>query len=39
VQLCDEDQLDAALPPVNELAFGTVKPLEKIAVRIRKRRT
>ncbi|OSS43390.1 hypothetical protein B5807_12008 [Epicoccum nigrum] len=39
VQICDEDQLDAALPPVNELAFGTVKPLEKAAVRIRKRRT
>jgi hypothetical protein len=39
VQLCDEDQVDAALPPVNELAFGTVKPLEKVAVRIRKRRT
>lgn len=39
VQLCDAEQVDAALPPVNELAYGTVKPVEKIAVRIRKRRT
>ena len=39
VQLCDAEQVDAALPPVREFAYGTVKPLEKIAVRIRKRRT
>ncbi|KAF2628478.1 cytochrome P450 [Macroventuria anomochaeta] len=39
VQLCDTEQVDAALPPIRESAYGTVKPLEKIAVRIRKRKT
>lgn len=39
IQLSDVDEVDAILPPVGELAFGTVKPLEKVAVRIRKRRT
>jgi hypothetical protein len=39
VQLCDTDEVDAALPPVHEFAYGTVKPLEKVAVRIRKRKT
>ena len=39
VQLCDTEEVDAALPPVREFAYGTVKPLEKVAVRIRKRKT
>lgn len=39
IQLCDTEEVDAALPPVREFAYGTVKPLGKIAVRIRKRRT
>lgn len=39
IQLCDPEQVDAAIPPVGLLAYGTVKPLEKLAVRIRKRRT
>nr|GFD58091.1 hypothetical protein [Tanacetum cinerariifolium] len=37
IQLCDTDEVDAVLPAVGEFAFGTVKPLDKIAVRIRKR--
>lgn len=39
IQLSDADEVDAILPPTLEFAFGTVKPLEKVAVRIRKRRT
>ena len=39
LQLSDVDEVNAILPPVRELAFGTVQPLEKVAVRIRKRRT
>lgn len=39
IQLCDTDEVDAALPPLREFAFGTVKPIEKVAVRIRKRRS
>lgn len=39
IQLSDADEVDAILPPVRELAFGTVRPLDKVAVRIRKRRT
>ncbi|KAJ4993177.1 hypothetical protein SVAN01_01152 [Stagonosporopsis vannaccii] len=39
IQLCDTDFVDAVLPLAGEFAYGTVKPLEKIAVRLRKRRT
>ncbi|KAF3009741.1 hypothetical protein E8E13_009311 [Curvularia kusanoi] len=39
IQLCDEDEVDAAIPPLGEDAFGTMKPVGKVAVRIRKRRT
>lgn len=39
IQLCDTELVDAALPPTGEFAYGTVKPLEKVAVRIRKRKT
>ncbi|KAF9692788.1 hypothetical protein EKO04_009166 [Ascochyta lentis] len=38
IQLSDPDEVDADLPPVRESAYGTVKPLEKVAVRIRKRK-
>jgi hypothetical protein len=37
LQLCDPDLFDAAVPPVRDMAFGTIRPLEKIALRIRKR--
>ncbi|KAF2822260.1 putative cytochrome-like protein P450 [Ophiobolus disseminans] len=36
LQLCDPDLFDAVVPPVRETAFGMVKPLEKVAIRIRK---
>ncbi|KAF1359708.1 cytochrome P450 [Lizonia empirigonia] len=38
LQLSDVDEVDAVLPPVREFAYGTVKPLDKVAVRIRKRK-
>lgn len=38
IQLCDLDDVEQVLPPVREVAYGTVKPLDKIAIRIRKRR-
>jgi len=38
IQLCDPDLIDAAMPELRESAFGQVRPREKIAVRIRKRR-
>ncbi|CAO2651892.1 Nn.00g001750.m01.CDS01 [Neocucurbitaria sp. VM-36] len=38
IQLCDSDAVDAAVPPVREAAYGTVKPLDDVAVRIRKRK-
>ncbi|KAJ4362730.1 hypothetical protein N0V95_001332 [Ascochyta clinopodiicola] len=38
IQLSDPDEVDADLPPVREFAYGTIKPLEKVAVRIRKRK-
>lgn len=38
VQLCDTEQVDAVLPPAGQFAYGTMKPLETIAVRLRKRR-
>jgi hypothetical protein len=39
IQLCDPDLIDAAMPDMRGSAFGQVRPKEKIAVRIRKRRT
>jgi hypothetical protein len=36
LQLCDSDLFDAAVPPVRDMAFGTIRPLEKIALRLRK---
>lgn len=38
LQLSDVDEVDAVLPPVRDFAYGTVKPLDKVAVRIRKRK-
>jgi hypothetical protein len=37
IQLCDAELFDAVLPPAREVAFGMLKPLEHVAVRIRKR--
>jgi hypothetical protein len=37
IQLCDAELFDAVLPPTREIAFGMLKPLENVAVRIRKR--
>lgn len=37
IQLCDTDHFDAVLPPTGDLAFGMLKPLDTIPVRIRKR--
>ena len=39
VQLCDAEEVDTLLPPVHKLSYGTIKPLDKIPVRIRKRKT
>lgn len=38
IQVCDSEHVDAALPSLDILAYGTVKPTDKVAVRIRKRR-
>jgi hypothetical protein len=38
-QLCDPDLFDAVLPPAREIAFGILKPLDKVEFRIRKRTT
>lgn len=38
VQLSDTEDADAILPLIREFAYGRVKPREKIAVRIRKRK-
>lgn len=38
MQLCDPEALDATIPLVDESAYGAVEPLEKVAVRIRKRK-
>ncbi|KAF2029216.1 putative cytochrome-like protein P450 [Setomelanomma holmii] len=38
LQLCDPELLDQVLPPLRDLAYGTLKPLEQIEVRIRKRK-
>jgi hypothetical protein len=37
MQLCDPEATDAAISPVRKEAFGAVRPLDRIAVRIRKR--
>jgi hypothetical protein len=37
VQLCDPEGFDAAIPPAREIAYGTIKPLEHVAVRLKKR--
>ena len=39
IQLCDPEVIGAAMPELRESAFGQMRPQEKIAVRIRKRRT
>ncbi|RYN39106.1 hypothetical protein AA0112_g3732 [Alternaria arborescens] len=38
VQLCDPEATDAAMPVLRESAFGQIRPQERIAVRIRKRK-
>jgi hypothetical protein len=37
MQLCDSQATDAAINPIRKEAFGAVRPLDRIAVRIRKR--
>jgi len=37
IQLCDHELFDAVLPPAHETAFGVLRPLEKVAIRIKKR--
>jgi hypothetical protein len=39
IQLCDPEATDAIMPTMREKAFGAVRPLEPITVRIRKRRS
>jgi hypothetical protein len=38
MQLCEPDHVEQLLPTVGEVAYGTVRPLDKIAIRIRRRR-
>lgn len=38
IRLCDPDWVAELMPPIGEMAFGTVKPLHKIELQIRKRR-
>ena len=38
LELSDPEVIDAAVPAAREVAYGQVKPLERIAVRIKKRR-
>jgi hypothetical protein len=37
IQPCEPERFDAVIPPLHEIAFGMLKPLENVAVRIRKR--
>ncbi|CAI6332412.1 unnamed protein product [Periconia digitata] len=37
MNLCDGDDVEAGLPPVGEVAYGVLKPLEKVAVRLKLR--
>ncbi|KAH7068193.1 cytochrome P450 [Paraphoma chrysanthemicola] len=39
LQLCDPELFDELLPPGRAVAFGTLKPMEQIEVRIRKRKS
>lgn len=36
LQLCDAEAFDAAAPLTGDVAYGTIKPLDAIAIRIRK---
>jgi hypothetical protein len=36
IQLCEDEYFDAVLPPARELSFGMLKPLDKVALRIKK---
>jgi hypothetical protein len=37
IQLCEPETFDVVVPPPREVAFGILKPIENVAVRIRKR--
>jgi hypothetical protein len=37
IELCDPEAVEEAMPPLREVAYGVVRPMEKIAVRVRKR--
>jgi hypothetical protein len=39
LELCSPGAVEAAMPELREVAFGAVRPLDPIAVRIRKRRS
>ncbi|KAH7092141.1 cytochrome P450 [Paraphoma chrysanthemicola] len=39
LQLCDPELFDELLPPVRGVAFGILKPIEQVEVRIRKRKS
>jgi hypothetical protein len=39
MQLCDADSFDTAISSGREAAFGMLRPLDKVAIRIRKRGT
>lgn len=39
IQLCDPEETDTFMPSVREKAFGAVRPMDRIAVRIRKRKS
>lgn len=36
LQLCDPEAFDAATPPTGDVAYGTSRPLDAVAIRIRK---
>lgn len=38
IQLCDPDATNEAIPTEREVAFGAVRPLDRVAVRIKKRK-
>ncbi|KAH8722568.1 cytochrome P450 [Phaeosphaeriaceae sp. PMI808] len=38
LEMCDDDFFDAVVPPLHENAYGVLKPVEKIEVRIKKRK-
>jgi hypothetical protein len=39
IQLSDPEDAETTIPPVREAAYGTVRPLNKVRIRIRKRGT